>query len=170
ESRADMEKDVEAELLRVKPDRVISLIGRTHGTIDGIDYPTIDYLENKGKLVENIRDNLYGPFVLAMLCKAHNIHYLYLSTGCTYNGYPEDGYLESDLPDFTGSAYSTVKGFSNRIMQFFEDSVLVLKLRMPITSDNSPRNFITKIMTYKKFVLFLIACLYYQNCCPYWLI
>ena len=150
ESRADNEKDVEAELLRVKPDRVISVIGRTHGTIDGVDFPTIDYLENKGKLVENVRDNLYAPFVLAMLCKAHNIHFTLLNTGCIFNGYPDGGYTEEDLPDFTGSAYSTVKGFTDRIMHFFEDSALTLRLRMPISSDNSSRNFITKIMTYKK--------------------
>jgi len=150
ESRADNEKDVEAELLRVKPDRVISVIGRTHGTIDGVDYPTIDYLENKGKLVENVRDNLYGPFVLAMVCKKHNIHFTFLNTGCIFNGYPEHGYTEEDLPDFTGSSYSIIKGYVDKMMHFFEDSVLTLRLRMPITSDNSSRNFITKIMTYKK--------------------
>ena len=150
QSRADSEKDVAKELDELKPDRVISVIGRTHGTIDGVEYPTIDYLENKGKLVENVRDNLYAPFVLAMLCKQKGIHYTYLSTGCIFNGYPENGYLESDYADFTGSSYSTVKGFSDKMMHFFEDSVLTLRLRMPITADNSSRNFITKIMTYKK--------------------
>lgn len=150
EARADSEKDVDMELEKMKPDRVISLIGRTHGTIDGVTYPTIDYLENKGKLVENIRDNLYGPFVLASLCKKHNIHFTLLNTGCIFNGYPKNGYTEDDLPDFYGSSYSIVKGFTDRMMHFFEDSVLTLRLRMPITSDNSTRNFITKIMTYKK--------------------
>ncbi len=146
EARADNEEAVEEELMNTNPDRVLSFIGRTHGP----GYSTIDYLEQKGKLVENVKDNLYAPFVLAMLCKKYGIHFTLLNTGCIFNGYPENGYTEDDKPDFTGSAYSCVKGFTDRMMHFFEDSVLTLRLRMPISADNSPRNFITKIMTYKK--------------------
>jgi len=147
-SRADEEEAVEQELLETKPDRVISLIGRTYGP----GYNTIDYLEQKGKLVENVRDNLYGPFVLAMLCTKHNIHFTYLGTGCIYSAKEDeygDGYTEEDKPDFFGSAYSTVKGFTKRMMHFFENSVLAVNIRMPISNDNSPRNFITKITTYQ---------------------
>lgn len=146
-SRADEEDDVEAELLNVKPDRVVSLIGRTHGP----GFNTIDYLEQKGKLVENVRDNLYGPFVLAQMCRRHLIHYTYLGTGCIFNGYCDgNGYSEEDRPDFFGSGYSTVKGFTDRMMHFFDDTVLNCRIRMPITSTVNNRNFITKIMTYKK--------------------
>ncbi|ARF09734.1 dTDP-4-dehydrorhamnose reductase [Indivirus ILV1] len=150
ESRADNEIDVEKELLSVKPDRVLSFIGRTHGMYNNKEYPTIDYLELPGKLVENVRDNLYAPFVLAMVCKKYSIHFTYLGTGCIFNGYPDHGYNEEDIPDFTGSGYSTVKGFTDRIMHFFEDSALTLRLRMPIDASTSSRNFITKIMTYDK--------------------
>lgn len=147
-SRADNEKDVEAELAQINPDRVVSLIGRTHGP----GFTTIDYLEQKGKLVENVRDNLYGPLVLAFVCKKHNMHLSYLGTGCIFNGYkPEtNGYLEDDIPDFSGSGYSTVKSFTDRLMHFFDDSVLNCRIRMPVDASNSGRNFITKIMTYKK--------------------
>ena len=146
ESRADDERAVERELISVTPDRVISLIGRTHGP----GFSTIDYLEQKGKLVENIKDNLYSPFVLSMICTKMNIHLTFLNTGCIFSGYPEDGYTEEDKPDFFGSSYSTVKGFTDRMMHFFESSVLTLRLRMPIDSSTSSRNFITKIMKYEK--------------------
>lgn len=149
QSRADNEIDVENELLDVKPDRVISLIGRTYGP----GFTTIDYLEQKGKLVENLKDNLYGPMVLAMTCQKHNIHFTYLGTGCIFNGYEGDtgkGYSENALSDFYGSDYSTTKGFTDKLMHFFSDSTLNCRIRMPITSDNSARNFITKITTYKK--------------------
>lgn len=148
-SRADDEKAVEKELLEVKPDRVISLIGRTYGQ----GYNTIDYLEQKGKLVENIRDNLYGPFVLAMLCTKHNFFLCSMGTGCIFNCDVEDycdGYTEEDKPDFFGSSYSTVRGFSDRMMHFFEDSVLNVRIRMPILDIPGPRNFITKIMNYER--------------------
>lgn len=148
-SRADDEEAVEKELLDIKPDRVISLIGRTYGP----GYNTIDYLEQKGKLVENIRDNLYGPFVLAMLCTKHHIHLSSMGTGCIFSASEEDygdGYTEEDKPDFFGSSYSTVRGFSDRISHFFNDSVLNLRIRMPLHYDINPRNFITKITKYSK--------------------
>lgn len=149
ESRADDEKAVEEELLRTMPDQVVSSIGKTHG--EGIN--TIDYLEKKGKLVENLKDNLYAQFVLAMLCTKHNIHLSSISTGCIYSSPEEeygDGYMDDADPDFFGSSYSVVKGFSHRMMKMFKDNVLSLKIRMPITADRTSRNFITKITTYSK--------------------
>ena len=146
-SRADNEIDVEKEIMEVKPDRIISLIGRTYGP----GFTTIDYLEQKGKLVENVKDNLYGPMVLALLSQKHGIHLTYLGTGCIFaGGYDNGGYLESSKPDFFGSGYSTVKGFTDRMMHFFDGSVLNCRIRMPLIYDNSPRNFITKITTYEK--------------------
>jgi 3,5-epimerase/4-reductase len=145
--RADNEVDVENELISISPDRVVSLIGRTHGP----GYSTIDYLEQKGKLVENVRDNLYSPMVLALLCKKHNIHYTYMGTGCIFT-YKENEsiFTEEDLPNFFGSGYSTVKGFTDRLMHFFNDNVLNIRIRMPIVGKHHPRNFITKIVTYEK--------------------
>ena len=56
-----------------KIDHVICCIGRTHG--EGIN--NIDYLEQNGKLRENIRDNLFGPIALAFECYKRNIHYIF---------------------------------------------------------------------------------------------
>jgi len=148
-SRADDEAGVENDLVTNAPDRVVSLIGRTHGP----GYTTIDYLEQKGKLVENVRDNLFSPIILAVLCSKHNIHFTYLGTGCIFNGYNDNvGYSEQSKPDFFGSSYSTVKGFTDRLMHLdiFNNCVLNCRIRMPITADKSGRNFITKIMGYSK--------------------
>ena len=42
----------------------MSFIGRTHGTTkDGTKYTTIDYLEQKGKIKENVRDILFALMV-----------------------------------------------------------------------------------------------------------
>ena len=80
-SRVDNDKDVRSEIESVNPTHVISFIGRTHGGA----FKTIDYLEQKGKLNENIRDNLFSPFVLSLICKEKGIHYTYLGTGCIFN-------------------------------------------------------------------------------------
>ena len=157
-ARLDDYHALQKELLDMKPTSVISLIGRTHGYIGDKYIATIDYLEEDGKLRENIRDNLYGPILLANLCKYYNIHCTYFGTGCifTYNedhplGNVESGFEENSCPNFFGSSYSTVKGFTDQFMShLFEDCVLNLRIRMPISDEPNKRNFITKITTYEK--------------------
>lgn len=149
--RADNTSAVEKLLDNEKPDRVISFIGRTHG--DGIN--TIDYLEQPGKLVENMCDNLYAPVSLALLCREKRIHFTYLGTGCIFssndtNDTTDKKYTERDDPDFFGSSYSIVKGFTDRIMKLVSENTLNVRIRMPITPDMSPRNFIAKIVAYDK--------------------
>ena len=156
-ARVDNENDLLKEILNIKPTHIISFIGRTHGSIDNKYYSTIDYLEQPNKLVDNIRDNLYSPLILSFICKNNNIHLTYLGTGCIFNydnlhpyAKEENGFNESDNPNFFGSSYSIVKGFTDRIMKQFSDNVLNLRIRMPIIDNENPRNFITKILRYEK--------------------
>ena len=157
EARAEDPVALEEEIKCVNPTNIISTIGRTHGTIDGVNYTTIDYLEQKGKLRENIRDNLYSPMILALISNKCGIHYAYLGTGCIYtydeeHPYEEElnGFMEDSKPNFFGSSYSIVKGYTDMIMKMFATNVLNVRIRMPITDEIHPRNFITKITTYKK--------------------
>jgi dTDP-glucose 4,6-dehydratase len=151
-SRVDNIDEMLKELDNIQPTHVISFIGRTHGEIDGKVYSTIDYLEQSGKLKENVRDNLFSPLSLALACKNRGIHYTYLGTGCIFS-YIKDqehiGFTENSLPNFTGSGYSTVKGFTDMLMHQLEDCVLNLRIRMPIVREDNPRNFITKIVNYE---------------------
>jgi nucleoside-diphosphate-sugar epimerase len=156
-SRVNDIKKLEEEIKEVKPTHVISLIGRTHGTYNDKVYGTIDYLEQPGKLVENVRDNLFGPMVLGLLSKKHDFHFTYLGTGCIFEfdkdhpfGEEINGFDENSLPNFFGSSYSIVKGFTDQLMHLMEDSVLNVRIRMPITDEFNNRNFITKITNYEK--------------------
>lgn len=156
-SRVNNIEDLKNEIKKEKPTHIISLIGRTHGTYNDDYIGTIDYLEKPGKLVENVRDNLFGPMVLGLLSKKYNYHFTYLGTGCIFQfdekhpfGKEEKGFTESSLPNFFGSSYSIVKGFTDQLMHLVEDSVLNVRIRMPITDEFNKRNFITKITTYKK--------------------
>lgn len=157
QSRVDDYLNVEKEILIHKPTNIMSFIGRTHGKIDNIEYTTIDYLEQKGKINENIKDNLFSPLVLALLAQKYNIHFTYLGTGCIFEyddthpfGVEENGFLESSKPNFFGSSYSIVKGYTDQLMRLLENNTLNLRIRMPITEINNPRNFITKITNYEK--------------------
>ena len=155
-SRADNEEDIINDINTHKPTHIASFIGRTHGKIEDKVYTTIDYLEQKGKLIENVRDNLFSPYLLAHLSHKYNIHYTYLGTGCIFQyddthpfGIDQNGFDEDSMPNFFGSSYSVVKGFTDRIMKM-NNNVLNLRIRMPITGEKNERNFITKIVNYEK--------------------
>lgn len=105
-ARVDNLKAVTAEIDATGPTHVLSVIGRTHGPGCG----TIDYLESKDRLVDNVRDNLYGPLSLCLLCKEKNLHLTYLGTGCIFKYDGDKLFTEEDGPNFFGSSYSVVKG------------------------------------------------------------
>ena len=158
-SRANDIDSIQKELETISGiTHVMSFIGRTHGVYEGEKITTIDYLEKPGKLVENVRDNLFSPISLAFLCKELGIHFTYLGTGCIFDydnedhlfGIEENGFHEEDKPNFFGSSYSIVKGFTDQLMHKFHDSALNVRIRMPITEEINERNFITKITNYKK--------------------
>lgn len=156
-SRADNEQELREEVDSVQPTHIVSFIGRTHGKIGDKVYTTIDYLEEEGKLTENVRDNLFSPLLLAEISRQKKIHYTYLGTGCIFKfdedhpfGLEENGFTEEDKPNFFGSSYSIVKGYTDRLMHLYNENVLNLRIRMPITGKYNPRNFITKIATYPK--------------------
>ena len=155
--RLDNMEELGKEIKEVLPSHIIGFTGRTHGKIGDKVYSTIDYLEEEGKLVDNIRDNLQGPLNLSIISKKMGIHYTYLGTGCIFEydlGHPfgkeVNGFTEECKPNFFGSSYSIVKGFTDKLLHNFEESVLNLRIRMPITEDNNPRNFISKITKYSK--------------------
>ena len=156
-SRVENIQDLEEEIIKIKPTHIISTIGRTHGTYNNKVYSTIDYLEQPGKLVDNVQDNLFGPVVLALLSKKYSFHLSYLGTGCIFEfdqehpfGEEINGFNEKSLPNFYGSSYSIVKGFTDQLMHLFDSNVLNIRIRMPITDEFNGRNFITKITNYAK--------------------
>ena len=156
-SRADDVNSIRKEIQESQTPitHIMSFIGRTHGIYENEKITTIDYLEKPGKLVDNIRDNLYAPVSLALLCKELNIHFTYLGTGCIFEydeahpyGCEDTGFQEKSLPNFVGSSYSIVKGFTDQLMH--QLPILNIRIRMPITHEYNERNFITKITNYKK--------------------
>lgn len=156
DSRLENIRDVKQDLDTHHPEYVVSCTGRTHG-VDrrtGEIIGTIDYLEDPQTLGQNIQDNLFGPTQLALLCDAREIHYTYVGTGCIYHSNYDDPdhptvFDETDPPNFAGSAYSTVKGYTDQLLAQISNA-LVLRIRLPITSENHPRNTVTKLASYRE--------------------
>ena len=131
-------------------DRVFMVIGRTYGKDkDGNLINNIDYLEDH--LDENLNDNLAMPLLLATLCDKEGVHLSYVGTGCIFSRNTREDqtmYTENDRPDYFGSSYSAVKAVADNLLKEFKN-VSVFRIRMPITPNLNPRNFITKILNYK---------------------
>ncbi len=151
ETRVDVKNEEQLAYEISRANRVFCTIGRTSGTDkDGNYIPNIDYLENN--LKENINDNLYAPMLLAILCKRYGVPLAYLGTGCIFSNNTRENdyiYTEKDTPDFFGSGYSIVKGYTDNLMKLFPNTVINFRIRMPIVDNSHEKNFITKISKFK---------------------
>ena len=137
-----MESPMAEEVIReVNPTHVVCCAGLT-------GRPNVDWCEVHKHDV--IRTNVIGVLNLADACHRRDIHFTYFGTGCIYEG--EGPFKETDPPNFQGSYYSKTKVMIQDLLKDYKNC-LVLRLRMPITGDlEHPRNFITKIMNYKRIV------------------
>ncbi len=148
ESRLENRESVEAEIKRINPDYIVNTAGVT-----GV--PNVDWCE--GHKQETIRANIIGALTIADIGFKHNIPVINVGTGCIYE-YDEKhplhsgiGFKESEEPNFDGSFYSFTKIMLDKLLLTYPN-VLNLRLRMPISDDLHPRNFITKISKYNKVV------------------
>jgi len=157
--RMEMRESLCEELDRLKPTNVFNCAGVT-------GRPNVDWCEdNKEK---TIKANVIGCLTMVDCCYERNIHVSNLATGCIFH-YDKNQpmhewdeakkewvnggmFTEESLPNFIGSWYSKTKGYVDQILKDSYPNVLTLRLRMPISDDLSPRNFITKISKYARVV------------------
>lgn len=148
DSRLENRQDLAQEIAAIKPDCVINAAGVT-----GV--PNVDWCESNKQ--QTIRANIIGALNVADVCFLNDTHMINLGTGCIYEYDLEhpmggnSGFTEDDIPNFHGSFYSHSKGMLDDLLKNYPN-VLNLRLRMPISSDFHPRNFIVKISKYQKVI------------------
>ncbi len=147
-SRLENRDDLKKEIEEINPDYIINCAGVT-------GKPNVDWCETHQ--LETLRTNVIGVLNLLDVAALQNIHVTNFSTGCIFE-YDEAhpmgsgiGFKEEDKPNFDGSFYSKTKGFLEGLVLCYPN-VLNLRVRMPITSDFHPKNFITKISHYEKVI------------------
>ncbi len=131
-------------LKKKNPDVVINCAGKT-------GKPNIDWCEDHKD--ETMYSNLTGPLVLAKACSEKGVYMVHLGSGCIYQGDNKGrGFSEDDVPNITEmpSFYSLTKFVSEYMLSKFP--ILQVRLRMPLDSNKSSRNFITKITNYEKVI------------------
>jgi dTDP-4-dehydrorhamnose reductase len=151
DARLENREAVLAEIEKVRPTRVLNAAGVT-------GRPNVDWCEFNKQTV--IRTNVIGCLNLADICWQKKLHCTLYATGCIFEydaahplgGGVETAFTEEDRANFDGSYYSMTKGFVEEMLRAYLDHLTVLRVRMPISDDLSPRNFITKISKYEKVV------------------
>lgn len=166
-------ESVRDEIARHRPERIVCCAGLTHNRhadakeASQTNHSTIDYLEQPSQLRANLESNLTGVLLLA----SSGVHTTYIGTGCIFEydeSHPKPRQLvgtavdeddwptfqEHDNPNFFGSAYSVVKGQTDTLLrsEVAGASVLNLRIRMPVSLEAHPRDFITKIAGYPKVI------------------
>jgi dTDP-4-dehydrorhamnose reductase len=159
--RMEDRENVAKALELFKPTHVLNAAGCT-------GRPNVDWCEDNK--AQTVISNVIGTLTLADECSRRGFHCTVFATGCIYQ-YDEEhpvggkGFKESDAPNFDGSFYSMTKAhvepvsicdpvlyvsniISLRILASF-DNILILRLRMPVSDDLNPRNFVTKISQYE---------------------
>jgi dTDP-4-dehydrorhamnose reductase len=139
---------------KYKPDVLINTIG--YG-----GKPNIDACElNKVKTYET---NTLIPGLLASACEKLSIHFIHMGSGCIFNGKSpnvdvygipgsnkDSGWNELDLAN-PASYYGKTK-YAADLMIGDMKNVSILRLRMPISPLNNPRNLLNKLLGYKDIV------------------
>jgi dTDP-4-dehydrorhamnose reductase len=111
--------------------------------------PNVDWCEDHK--FETLDSNVRGPLNLLKVCQEMGQYWVQIGSGCIYQGDNDgQGWGEEDPANFHGSYYSKAKAWLNDMLADFD--VLQLRLRMPLDSEPGPRNFITKIATYKNVI------------------
>lgn len=145
--RMENRESVMAELDKYKPTHVLNVAGST-------GRPNVDWCEDHKE--ETIRNNVIGTTNLTDCCFLKKIHVTVFATGCIYvyddaHHIGGPGFLESDPANFAGSFYSETKAHVEEILKNYSNA-LILRLRMPVSDDLHPRNFVTKITKYERVV------------------
>lgn len=115
--------------------------------------PNVDEAEEKKELCWKL--NVEVPLMICTLCNELGVKYIHISSGCIYNGYEKD-FTEDDKPNFglfdSSSFYSKTKHAFELMSRHLNSKIL--RIRMPLSSDTSARNYLIKIKNYNNLIDF----------------
>jgi UDP-glucose 4,6-dehydratase len=133
---------------KYKPEVLINCIGKT-------GRPNVDWCESNQE--ETAKMNTAFPILLADVCQEKSIHLIQMGSGCIFFGPSphalstlDSGWTETDFAN-PQSFYSKSK-YACDLMIGHMKHVTTLRIRMPISDKNHPRNLINKIKGYQQII------------------
>lgn len=134
-------ESLSAVLDRFKPGLVINAAGSTNTH-------QIEKIEHRAQA---FRVNVQGPTNLAYLAHERGFRLVQLSSGMIYDGEAPDGqgWKESATPQPI-SYYAWTKAWADVALEPFaaRDSILIIRLHVPVSARNHPRNLLNKMMQF----------------------
>lgn len=149
-------KLIKVWLDKYKPDVLINCIGKT-------GRPNIDWCEANKEIVASTNTSL--PILLAEECALKSIHLIQIGSGCIFFGQSPNttlvknglgtstqdyGWKETDFAN-PQSFYSKSKYACDLVLGNMKH-VTTLRIRMPVSTKNNPRNLINKLRGYNKVI------------------
>ena len=134
-------------LSSIRPECLINAAGYTgRPNVDACELHRAECLAGNGVLPGTIRG----------VCEDLRVPWGQISSGCIFTGSLPDGagFTESDLPNFSFrqnncSFYSGCKALGEEVLDGAEEC-WVWRLRIPFNNIASPRNYVTKMMSYER--------------------
>jgi nucleoside-diphosphate-sugar epimerase len=116
--------------------------------------PNVDACELRK--ADTVQGNINFPLHLE---RTFGCQILHLTSGCVYTGYKDNGWTESDTPNFNwnnGSFYSATKAEFQKLWTEYgyDKKSYLLRLRMPFGPDNLDKNLLMKLWNYDRLVNF----------------
>jgi len=117
--------------------------------------PNVDACETDKH--NTIYGNVVVPEMLSSFCCNNKVIFAHVSSGCIYTGRREDGnpFTETDRPNFSFeqnncSFYSGTKALAEDVIRKNCDNHYIWRLRIPFEEKNNPRNYLSKMLNYRK--------------------
>ena len=100
--------------------------------------------------------NVIHPVNIAKISNEHNLPVIQVNSGCIYTGYEKD-FTEEDMPNFgmfsnDSSFYSKCKHACEILLENNNAVAYVLRIRIPFTFENVPKNYFTKLLKYDNLI------------------
>ncbi len=116
--------------------------------------PNVDACEQHK--AECLFGNAILPGIIQTACEQAGVPWGHVSSGCIYTGAKPDGrgFTETDAPNFSFrqnhcSFYSGTKALGEEVLAEAKQCY-IWRLRIPFNHEDSPRNYLTKVMRYER--------------------
>lgn len=123
---------------RLNPTSIINAAGF-------VGLPNVDACETARE--DCVRGNILWPIQCEAL--AGDVPVVHVGSGCIYRGGP---YTERDEPNFFQSFYSASKLAGERALAPYMEKSWLLRVRMPFSRFDHPRNLLTKLRNYSRLI------------------
>lgn len=131
---------VEWMLKQYKPDLVINAIGF-------VGKPNVDACEDNQDQCLHV--NVELTCQIRDMCAKADVPWIHVSSGCIFNGPPDEPFAEDDTPNFQSNTYVASKIAAENAIEPEANKCWICRLRIPFDHVDGDRNYLSKLLRYE---------------------